>query len=228
MNASIWLGDFTFSLFFIGHTFWPFVWDAFHFGIKAGSNMPEQSLIINEINETSEANTENNAKDVVQKEETTTESKETTQVESSPTETKPTSSYDLNKFQLQRILNNNTRNKSIALLGSFPSVSETDSAIVILEKQAFRETDVSTGNTAESKDKVGESENGIKDEEVHGRVSYFGNDLKVQTHFINNVYGSYQCTPPAELNGKICAHLLDILVYLMCFIIYNIFYCLLP
>uniref|UniRef100_T1P8I4 m7GpppX diphosphatase n=1 Tax=Musca domestica TaxID=7370 RepID=T1P8I4_MUSDO len=48
---------------------------------------------------------------------------------------------------------------------------------------------------------MGESENGTKDEEVHDRVSYFGNDLKVQTHFINNVYGSYQCTPPAELNG---------------------------
>ncbi|XP_061396980.1 m7GpppX diphosphatase [Musca vetustissima] len=161
--------------------------------------MPEQSLIISEISE--EITTENGADtSVVDASEATPEIKAT-----SPTELKqtPTSNYDLNKFQLHRILNNNTRNKSIALLGSFPNISDTDNAIVILEKHAFRESDVSTttAKDKENNDQVGESTKNGSKLVAPGRGSYFGNDLKVQTDFINNVYGSYQCTPPAELNG---------------------------
>lgn len=104
--------------------------------------------------------------------------------------------YDLNNFKLERILNNNTRNKSIALLGSFPDLSKNDSAIVILEKKAFRESDVSTKN--ESNGSLEETEKST----ATVQTSYFGNDLKIQTDFINNIYGSYQCTPPAELSGK--------------------------
>lgn len=105
--------------------------------------------------------------------------------------------YDLNNFKLERILNNNTRNKSIALLGSFPDLSKNDSAVVILEKKAFRESDVSTKN--ESNGSLEETE---KNTAMVQTRSYFGNDLKIQTDFINNIYGSYQCTPPAELSGK--------------------------
>ncbi|TMW53850.1 hypothetical protein DOY81_001135 [Sarcophaga bullata] len=106
-------------------------------------------------------------------------------------------SYDLNKFQLQRILNNNTRNKSIALLGKFPYLSDTDRAIVIFEKRAFQESDVATKDSVET--------NGNKEQVVAqttaDSVSYFGNNLKVQTEFINNIYGSYQCIPPPELSS---------------------------
>lgn len=117
---------------------------------------------------------------------------------------KDLASYDLNKFHLQRILNNNTRNKSIALLGSFPDLSDSDNAIVIFEKQAFQETDVAT--TGEHAEKNGKEPNDndttTKEiEEVLTKPSYFCSDLKVQTEFINNIYGSYQCTPPDKLSG---------------------------
>ncbi|KAI9580741.1 hypothetical protein GQX74_013242 [Glossina fuscipes] len=42
--------------------------------------------------------------------------------------------YNLTNFRLQRILNNNTRDESIALLGCFPEQSDTDKAVVIFEK----------------------------------------------------------------------------------------------
>ncbi|XP_075145540.1 decapping enzyme, scavenger [Haematobia irritans] len=103
-----------------------------------------------------------------------------------PQENNP--SYDLRKFQLERILNNNTRSKSISLLGTFPESNE-EKAIVHLEKQAFQESDVATSNGTNDIGKEGTS------------TSYFHRDLQVQTDFINNVYGSYQCKPPAELSG---------------------------
>lgn len=130
--------------------------------------------------------------------------------ETSPTVAVPT--YDLNKFRLQHILNNNTRNKSIALLGNFPDLSASDRAIVIFEKKAFQESDVAT--VKENEEKNGKDENGKKEvavekvlkteeEESLIKPTYFCSDLKVQTEFINNIYGSYQCTPPAKLSGKL-------------------------
>ena len=107
--------------------------------------------------------------------------------------------YDLNKFKLIRILNNNTRNKSIALLGKFPDLSDTDRAIVIFEKQAFQESDVATKNENETN---GNEEEQVLTQKNADKVSYFGNNLKVQTEFINNIYGSYQCIPPPDLSGK--------------------------
>lgn len=111
-------------------------------------------------------------------------------------------SYDLNKFQLQQILNNNTRNKSIALLGRFPDLSDTDRAIVIFEKKAFKESDVATITGNEQNENM---EQVVSQESVDvelEKISYFGSDLKVQTEFINNIYGSYQCIPPPKLCGK--------------------------
>ena len=106
--------------------------------------------------------------------------------------------YDLNKFQLVRILNNNTRNKSIALLGKFPDLSDTDRAIVIFEKKAFQESDVATKND----DQMNDNKEQVVTQNNADKVSYFDNNLKVQTEFINNIYGSYQCIPPPELSGK--------------------------
>lgn len=125
-------------------------------------------------------------------------------------DTTTTPSYDLNKFRLERILNNNTRNKSIALLGNFPHLSDSDRAIIIFEKQAFQESDVATSATLTGDASNGIEKNGNKlPEKKEGEVvetvpltkpSYFCSDLKVQTEFINNIYGSYKCTPPADLN----------------------------
>ncbi|XP_016987739.2 m7GpppX diphosphatase [Drosophila rhopaloa] len=94
-------------------------------------------------------------------------------------------SYDLSKFRLKRILTNNSVRKSISLLGTFPDLSETDDAIVVFEKNAYRESDVATAEppTKESPKKP----------------SYFNAELKVATEFINNIYGSFQVVPSRDL-----------------------------
>ena len=104
-------------------------------------------------------------------------------------------SYDISKFKLIRILNNNTIRKSIALLGTFPNVSVDDLAIILFEKQAFTQTDVETN---------GSEEFHKKEDELNTREStpsIFNNELKVETEFINNIYGSFNCIPSAGFNG---------------------------
>uniref|UniRef100_A0A1B0GEB2 m7GpppX diphosphatase n=1 Tax=Glossina morsitans morsitans TaxID=37546 RepID=A0A1B0GEB2_GLOMM len=86
--------------------------------------------------------------------------------------------YNLANFHLQRILNNNTRNKSITLLGCFPEQSDTDKAVVIFEKQAFRESEVATES-----DKSGKQ--------------------LLEKNYEDNVKETspiYQCVPPVELS----------------------------
>ncbi|EDW97785.1 m7GpppX diphosphatase [Drosophila yakuba] len=90
--------------------------------------------------------------------------------------------YDLSKFRLKRILTNNSVRKSISLLGTFPDLG-TDDAIVVFEKNAYRESDVATASSEESAKKP----------------SYFTSDLKVDTEFINNIYGSFQVVPTRDL-----------------------------
>ncbi|KAH8359975.1 hypothetical protein KR093_009847 [Drosophila rubida] len=92
--------------------------------------------------------------------------------------------YDLKKFRLKRILNNNSKAKSITLLGTFPDLSESDAAIVVFEKNAYRESDVATEE---------------KDSESDLKPSYFSSELKVRTDFVNNIYASFQCVPNPEL-----------------------------
>uniref|UniRef100_A0A034W744 m7GpppX diphosphatase n=1 Tax=Bactrocera dorsalis TaxID=27457 RepID=A0A034W744_BACDO len=94
-------------------------------------------------------------------------------------------SYNLAKFKLTRILQNNTLRKTIALLGTFPDVSENDIAVLLLEKQAFKERDVQTelDNISEPAPRI------------------FSDSLQVNTEFINNIYGSFQCVPSSELNN---------------------------
>ncbi|CAD6991662.1 unnamed protein product [Ceratitis capitata] len=93
---------------------------------------------------------------------------------------KPTSeevtkaSYDLSKFKLTRILQNNTLRKTIALLGTLPDVSDNDLAVLLLEKQAFKEQDVQTAH----------------DNTLETVPSIFSDALQVCTEFINNIYGS--------------------------------------
>ncbi|XP_055853182.1 m7GpppX diphosphatase [Episyrphus balteatus] len=88
--------------------------------------------------------------------------------------------YDISKLKLTKILNNNTVRKSIALLGTFPDISESDQALVIFEKNAFTESDVQTDANAEK--------------------SFFSPKTKTNVEFINNIYGSFQCIPEGDLN----------------------------
>lgn len=79
-----------------------------------------------------------------------------------------------------RILNNNSTQKSVALLGHFGDLSREHQAIVTLEKTAFTEAQLQTG----------ESE----------RNSFFTTKSQLRTEFINDVYGNFQCVADPEIN----------------------------
>lgn len=130
--------------------------------------------------------------------------------------------YDLSKFVPKEILQNNTRNKLITLLGHFPEISETDKAIVILEKRAFRKCEVFNesseetqinDNSAQVNSSNGDAKNHTDDSSIDTKsllstssstpisLTYFCPELKVYREFINNIYGNFRCTPPSELNS---------------------------
>uniref|UniRef100_A0A1B0BF45 m7GpppX diphosphatase n=1 Tax=Glossina palpalis gambiensis TaxID=67801 RepID=A0A1B0BF45_9MUSC len=76
---------------------------------------------------------------------------------------------------------------------------DTDKAVVIFEKQAFRESEVATESDQSEKQLLEKNcKNNVKDTSL---MSYFCSDLTVQTEFINDIDGSYQCVPPVELSG---------------------------
>lgn len=113
--------------------------------------------------------------------------------------------YDIAKFRLERILNNNTRMKSIVMLGTFPECSGTEKAIVIFEKSPFRERDMTITETVlESPEKSKSSPLPSTEEELNSTksITYFSEELKVHREFVNNIYGNYRCTPPPNLSGK--------------------------
>lgn len=89
--------------------------------------------------------------------------------------------YDISKFKLTKILNNNTFRKTIALLGTFPDLSESDQAVIVFERNAFAESEVQTDTGKTDK-------------------SIFSPKTKTNVDFINNVYGSFQCIPDSDLN----------------------------
>uniref|UniRef100_A0A1B0C350 Uncharacterized protein n=1 Tax=Glossina palpalis gambiensis TaxID=67801 RepID=A0A1B0C350_9MUSC len=86
----------------------------------------------------------------------------------------------------------------------FGKQSDTDKAVVIFEKQAFRESEVATESEQSGKQLLEKNwENNVKDTSL---MSYFCSDLKDKTEFINDSCGSYQCVPPVELSGDFVAH----------------------
>ncbi|XP_055377447.1 m7GpppX diphosphatase [Condylostylus longicornis] len=109
------------------------------------------------------------------------------------------SEYKLSDFKFENFLNNNTGRKCVTLLGSFPLISETDKAVVILEKIAF------TKDNFESKSEINsENENGNhlgQKETDQTNCKFFSHDTKYTTEFINNIYGSYMFYPSPDLNG---------------------------
>lgn len=99
--------------------------------------------------------------------------------------------YDLSTFHLDRILSNNTKSKTITVLGTFPSPKSPEinnQAIVVLEKTAFTDIDVNT-LTAEY------DENGMQ-------RRYFSIETKLKQDFINDIYGNFQCFPIPAINSN--------------------------
>lgn len=79
-------------------------------------------------------------------------------------------------FEVKRILNNNIVRKQIWLEGSFKGHDHT--AIVLLEKKIFPEEPFSLKN-------------------------FFNADAMIKNVFDNDAYGSYECFPTREHNGKL-------------------------
>lgn len=112
-------------------------------------------------------------------------------------------SYDLSTFRLDRILNNNTKSKTICVLGRFPSIEtavgdSSDQAIVVFEKKAFKAADVHTvddGGTALDAD---DTANG--DAKLHS--TFFSSDTILKLEFLNDIYGNFECFPKPEINSN--------------------------
>ncbi|KFB51793.1 hypothetical protein ZHAS_00019946 [Anopheles sinensis] len=120
--------------------------------------------------------------------------------------------YDLSHFRTVRVLNNNSTHKSVALLGHFTNLSTEQYAIVVLEKRAFTEAQVTTAapvtdgrNTPTQRENcavVSESENEspVADVEKSSSRTFFTSSSRLETEFINDIYGNFTCTVDPALN----------------------------
>lgn len=84
---------------------------------------------------------------------------------------------NFSKFILKRVLNNNSNRKMICVLGHFQDLSNTDLALIILEKKSFTEADVQCEET------------GI-----------FSNQSCFKKEFINDIYGNFDCLTNPDIN----------------------------
>lgn len=103
----------------------------------------------------------------------------------------PEITYDLSKFRLKSILNNNSKSKTICVWGHFVDeqfATGERPAIILLEKTAFTEADVNTCTLVVND--VDESE------------SYFCSQTKLKRDFINDIYGNFQCFPKPDINSN--------------------------
>ncbi|XP_013134406.1 PREDICTED: m7GpppX diphosphatase [Papilio polytes] len=81
---------------------------------------------------------------------------------------------ELKDFIPVKILNNNTNRKTVCIQGTFKD--KTGVALVLLEKNAFKEEDLDA-------------------------KGYFSEDTKLRTFFQNDIYGNFECFPRSEING---------------------------
>jgi len=94
------------------------------------------------------------------------------------TETQP-QKYDLSKFQLTKVLTNNTSRKTICILGNFNNLTEDkNKALIIFEKNAFTEEALTLND------------------------GYFSDKTKLTVEFINDIYGNFLCYPNPDINSK--------------------------
>ncbi|XP_055309750.1 m7GpppX diphosphatase [Sitodiplosis mosellana] len=113
--------------------------------------------------------------------------------------------YDLSTFRLERILNKNSKTKTICVLGTFPSQQSSDTttttttepAIVVLEKTAFTDHDVNTTHNNHGNDDYDNDDDGSATQ----RNSYFSLETQLQNEFINDIYGNFLCFPLPAINS---------------------------
>lgn len=106
--------------------------------------------------------------------------------ESETSSSSTSNKFQLNQFELVRVLNNNSGHKTVSLLGHFGDLSRDNYAIVLLEKTAFTEKQIQT--------QQGESERNVRQD------SFFSERSQLRTEFINDIYGNFLCVADPEIN----------------------------
>ncbi|GAB0096431.1 m7GpppX diphosphatase [Sergentomyia squamirostris] len=88
-------------------------------------------------------------------------------------------SVDINftHFKLKRILNSNSGSKIVSLLGYLTDLSDEKEAVVILEKKAFTESDLTS------------------------KEGFFSSSTSFRKEFTNDIYGNFECYPRPEINS---------------------------
>lgn len=120
--------------------------------------------------------------------------------------------YDLSAFVLESVLSNMTNRKMVCCLGRFTDRgSESDRAIVIFEKTAFAETELSAAAASVEKVVVVADANDVidlgaggdgvkKDSTNRTKATYFSSESRLREEFVNDIYGNFECFPSPELN----------------------------
>ncbi|XP_050067317.1 m7GpppX diphosphatase [Anopheles maculipalpis] len=120
--------------------------------------------------------------------------------------------YDLAQFRTVRVLNNNSTHKCVALLGHFGNLSPEKQAIVVLEKRAFTETEITTvapdASTPTQREKIAQhseseverADVGKKNDPSGNERTFFTSSSRLHKEFVNDVYGNFLCTVDPELN----------------------------
>lgn len=109
--------------------------------------------------------------------------------------------YDLSTFRLDRILNNNTKSKTICVLGKFPNGDLINPAIVVFEKTAFTASDVHTINDDDNDDNgLNDDDDDNKDGDI--KRTFFSSDTQLKIEFLNDIYGNFECFPKPEINSN--------------------------
>lgn len=122
--------------------------------------------------------------------------------------------YELAHFRTVRVLNNNSTHKCVALLGYFADrAADKQQAIVVLEKRAFTEEQITTAANGNDDDGDGNDVTPThqkNDSESEGRQlvknaagnerTFFTSTSRLHKEFVNDVYGNFLCTVDPALN----------------------------
>lgn len=101
--------------------------------------------------------------------------------------------FDLSKFVLDRVLSNATNRKMICCLGRFTDRGgPADRAIVILEKTAFAETELSPATAEGAAGGEGDADKTA--------ATYFSSSSQLRELFVNDIYGNFECFPCPDIN----------------------------
>ncbi|XP_053680216.1 m7GpppX diphosphatase [Anopheles nili] len=115
--------------------------------------------------------------------------------------------YDLAHFRTVRVLSNNSTHKSATLLGQFTNLSAEKFAIVVLEKRAFTEAEITTAppsSDTPTQREIGgsesENEHTEKNDPAGSGRTFFTSSSQLCKEFVNDVYGNFLCTVDPTLN----------------------------